>query len=46
VVADQLHGAERFEAWRRITTAVPRFSKYEQKTDRVLPVIRLVPRDT
>ena len=25
-------------------TAAPRFAKYEQKTDRVLPVIRLVPR--
>ena len=27
-----------------ITTAVPRFEKYRQKTDRVLPIIRLVPR--
>jgi deazaflavin-dependent oxidoreductase (nitroreductase family) len=44
VTAEQLQGAEREEAWRQITTAVPRFAKYQQKTDRELPVIRLVPR--
>jgi deazaflavin-dependent oxidoreductase (nitroreductase family) len=44
VTAEPLHGAEREEAWRQITTAVPRFAKYQQKTDRELPVIRLVPR--
>ena len=44
VTAEQLNGAEREEAWRQITTAVPRFAKYQQKTDRELPVIRLVPR--
>jgi hypothetical protein len=44
VTAEQLHGAEREEAWQQITTAVPRFAKYQQKTDRELPVIRLVPR--
>ena len=44
VVADQLHGAERAEAWQQITTAAPRFAGYQQKTDRELPVIRLVPR--
>jgi len=43
VTAEQLHGAEREEAWRQITTAVPRFAKDQQKTDRELPVIRLVP---
>jgi deazaflavin-dependent oxidoreductase (nitroreductase family) len=43
VTAQQLHGAEHEEAWRQITTAVPRFAKYQQKTDRELPVIRLVP---
>ena len=42
VTAEQLHGAERDEAWEQITSAAPRFAKYEQKTDRVLPVIRLV----
>jgi len=28
----------------QITTAAPRFAKYQTKTDRELPVIRLVPR--
>ena len=44
VIAAQLHGPERDEAWRQITTAAPRFEKYRQKTDRVLPIIRLMPR--
>jgi len=44
VVADQLHGPERAEAWQQITTAAPRFAGYQQKTDRELPVIRLVTR--
>ena len=44
VTAEQLHGPERDEAWRQITAATPRFAKYQQKTDRELPVIRLVSR--
>ena len=44
VVAEQLHGAERAEAWQQITTSAPRFARYQQKTDRELPIIRLVPR--
>ena len=44
VAAEQLHGPERDEAWRHITTAAPRFASYQEKTDRELPVIRLVPR--
>jgi deazaflavin-dependent oxidoreductase (nitroreductase family) len=44
VTAGQLHGAERAEAWRQIAAATPRFAQYQQKTDRELPVIRLVPR--
>ena len=44
MVAEQLHGTERAEAWQQIITAAPRFAKYEQKTDRELPIIRLVPR--
>jgi deazaflavin-dependent oxidoreductase (nitroreductase family) len=44
VIAEQLHGAERAAAWRQITAAAPRFAAYQQKTDRELPVIRLVPR--
>jgi deazaflavin-dependent oxidoreductase (nitroreductase family) len=44
VTAHELHGAEREAAWLRITTAGPRFAGYQKKTDRQLPVIRLVPR--
>jgi deazaflavin-dependent oxidoreductase (nitroreductase family) len=44
VTAEQLHGTERAQAWQQIVTAAPRFAKYQQKTDRELPVIRLVPR--
>jgi deazaflavin-dependent oxidoreductase (nitroreductase family) len=44
VTAEQLHGAERDEAWRQITTAAPQFRKYQEQTDRELPVIRLVPK--
>lgn len=44
VVAEQLHGAERDEAWQQITSAAPRYAKDAAKTDRQLPVIRLVAR--
>jgi deazaflavin-dependent oxidoreductase (nitroreductase family) len=44
VVAEQLHGTERAQAWQQITAAAPRFAQYQQKTDRELPIIRLVPR--
>ena len=43
VTAEQLHGAQRAEAWQQITAAAPRFTGYQDKTDRELPVIRLVP---
>jgi deazaflavin-dependent oxidoreductase (nitroreductase family) len=41
VSAEQLHGQAREEAWRRIKNDLPRFAKYEQQTDREIPVIRL-----
>ncbi len=44
MTAEQLHGAERGEAWQQITTAAPRFASYQKATDRELPVIRLTPR--
>ncbi len=44
VTAEQLHGAERAEAWQQITAAAHRFARFQQKTDRELPVIRLRPR--
>ena len=43
VTAEQLHGAERTQAWQQIAAAAPRFAQYQGKTDRELPVIRLVP---
>ncbi len=46
VIAEQLHGAERDQAWQQIIAAAPRFAQYEKKTDRELPVIRLVPQST
>jgi deazaflavin-dependent oxidoreductase (nitroreductase family) len=37
----QLDGDARAQAWQRITQIQPRYSAYEQKTDRAIPVIRL-----
>ena len=42
VAAEQLHGTERDQAWQQITSTAPRFGQYQQKTDRQMPVIRLV----
>ena len=44
VSAEQLHGQAREEAWRRIKQDLPRFAKYEEQTDREIPVIRLLAR--
>ncbi|MGO4105502.1 nitroreductase/quinone reductase family protein [Leifsonia sp. YAF41] len=44
VSAAQLHGAERDDAWRMITTQSPNYAKYETITDREIPIIRLTPR--
>ena len=44
VVAEELHGAERAAAWRAVTTTSPGFARYQARTDRELPVIRLTPR--
>ena len=46
VSAEQLHGAEREAAWQTLTTAIPRFGGYPEKTDREIPVIRLTPRSS
>lgn len=43
VTPRQLHGEEREPAWAQIIAAAPRFAGYQQKTDRVLPIIRLDP---
>ena len=42
VRAEQLHGPEREEAWRQIVAASAQFGGYQEKTDRELPVIKLV----
>jgi deazaflavin-dependent oxidoreductase (nitroreductase family) len=44
VTAEELHGAEREQAWQRITAEAANFRRYEETTDRELPVIRLTPR--
>lgn len=44
VTAAELHGSDRDAAWVRIVSANKRFAKYQQKTDRELPVIRLTSR--
>ena len=41
VTPTQLEGDDREQAWQRITKAMPRYSGYQQKTDRGIPVIRL-----
>jgi deazaflavin-dependent oxidoreductase (nitroreductase family) len=46
VTAEQLHGEEREQAWRQITSRSRGFAKYETSTDREIPVIRLTPRST
>jgi deazaflavin-dependent oxidoreductase (nitroreductase family) len=37
----RLDGADRARAWRRITAAQPRYARYQRKTDREYPVVRL-----
>lgn len=44
VTAEELDGAEREQAWQQIKAAADNFRKYEETTDRLLPVIRLTPR--
>lgn len=41
VTPEQLHGDERAETWKQITTTAPNFAKYATKTDREIPIIRL-----
>ena len=43
-IAEQLHGPDRDAAWRQITAASQRFADYQSKTDRELPIIRLMSR--
>ncbi|GAA6526653.1 nitroreductase/quinone reductase family protein [Intrasporangium sp. DVR] len=44
VTAEQLHGQQREAAWRQVTATSRQFAGFQRKTDRELPVIRLLPR--
>lgn len=44
VTPERLKGADREQAWRRIAEAQPRIAKYQAKSDRQYPVVRLTPR--
>jgi deazaflavin-dependent oxidoreductase (nitroreductase family) len=44
VTPHQLDGTDREQAWQRISAAQPRIAKYQSKSDREYPVIRLTPR--
>jgi deazaflavin-dependent oxidoreductase (nitroreductase family) len=35
-------GAERDRLWKKITEEMPNFGKYQEKTSRVIPVVRLI----
>jgi deazaflavin-dependent oxidoreductase (nitroreductase family) len=41
VTPHRLDGADREQAWQRIAAAQPRIAKYQSKSDREYPVIRL-----
>lgn len=43
VQAESLKGEERDKAYQRIAARVPTYAAYQEKTDRVIPVIRLKP---
>jgi hypothetical protein len=43
VTPHRLEGADREQAWQRIATAQPRIAKYQSKSDREYPVVRLTP---
>ena len=44
VTPHTLEGSEREDAWKIISTAQPRIAKYQSKSDRVYPIVRLTPR--
>jgi deazaflavin-dependent oxidoreductase (nitroreductase family) len=45
-IARELHGAERGVWWERAVAAWPDYAGYQLKTDRVIPVFLLTPRET
>lgn len=44
VTPQRLEGADREAAWQRIAAAQPRIAKYQSKSGREYPVVRLTPR--
>lgn len=44
VTPHQLDGIDRELAWRRVAAAQPRIAKYQSRSDRQFPLIRLTPR--
>jgi deazaflavin-dependent oxidoreductase (nitroreductase family) len=44
VTPQRLDGTDREQAWQRIAAAQPRIAKYQSKSDREYPVVRLTPR--
>ncbi|MGI5167906.1 nitroreductase family deazaflavin-dependent oxidoreductase [Spirillospora sp. CA-253888] len=44
VTPQRLEGAEREQAWQRIAAAQPRIAKYQGKSEREYPIVRLTPR--
>ncbi|RDI55490.1 nitroreductase family deazaflavin-dependent oxidoreductase [Nocardia mexicana] len=44
VTPQQLTGDEREQAWKRIADDQPRIAKYQEKSERKYPVVRLAPR--
>ncbi|WP_460774569.1 nitroreductase/quinone reductase family protein [Microbacterium sp. GXF7504] len=44
VHATRLTGEERDAAWSRFTETSPTFAEYQERTDRLIPVLRLDPR--
>jgi len=45
VSVEMLLGVERDRVWRRIVETSPGYGRYEEKTDREIPLFRLVPSD-
>ena len=44
VTPQRLDGTDRDEAWQTIAAAQPRIARYQSKSDRQYPVVRLTPR--
>ena len=41
VRAESLKGAERVQAWERVVQLAPGYARYQEKTDREIPIVRL-----